>query len=212
MPPSLPGRIGSGPSHRAILRKLSVQVGKLKVVTYPKCDQWVNHAAGDMLDLHMPLLKYLGVRGFTDSAAKFRIQAGNVPALQVLELMALDAWISAPLPSVIGFRYDPIDSRYYEPDIFSYFPNLQHLALHIRGVPSISVVETSLPRLISLEVQWMTQQSIDQVLRFFGTFWLPSLQSLTLHNEFYDHEDYPKLLKSLVCTQSPKCHNHRIDV
>lgn len=196
-------------SHGTLLRKLSARVGKLKVVTSSFSNEFVNHAAGGVLDLHMPSLKYLDVRGVPNNAPRFYIRAENIPAVQVLELTAVDPQVTAPLTSVIGLRYDPHPQR-VTPRIFSCLPNLQHLALSV-DKSYYFAPETSLQRLISLEVRWITQRPFARVLDFFDRFSCPSLQSLILHDEFFGPEDYSILLLFLVCAWSPKCYNCSTD-
>jgi hypothetical protein len=179
-----------------LLRERSIQVSRLKVAG----GESVNHHTKDLFRLYMPSLEYLDVR---KTESNFHIQAENMPTLRVLELMLVKPRIPTPLTSVIGFRYDPVsvDALWdHGRDVLSQLPNLQHLALgininHGRG-SSMHCID--LPRLISLEVRWITRPPIDKVLLFFETFWLPSLQSLVLHDTFFDYESYPILLKSLV--------------
>jgi hypothetical protein len=86
------------------------------------------------------------------------------------------------------------------PQIISKLPNLQRLALE--AIDAASLLggmrhRVILPALISLEMTWFSPQRINDALLFFGTFSLPSLQSLTL-NDQYGREDYITLLQSLV--------------
>ena len=166
----------------ALLETLFVQVGKLQVDTLPRFRESVNNAARGMFQLHMPSLKYLNVKA---TVPTFNIEAKNMPALRVLELTNLIPRISAPLTSVIGFRYYPIR---FNTRIFDQLPNLQHL---VCDMPDIGVGwgPVVLPSLMSLEVQWVTRKPINKVLLLFRVFLLPTLQSLILHDTFYDGED-----------------------
>ena len=56
-----------------------------------------------------------------------------------------------------------------------------------------------LPSLMSLEVWWDTRKPINKVLLLFRVFLLPNLQSLILHDNFYDGEDMSTPLQSLIC-------------
>jgi len=197
----------------ALLRKVSMQVGKLQVVTSPFNDELVNNAAEGVFNLHMPSLQYLNVKVVTKTGPILHLQAENVPTLRVLEVTNSIPWVSAPLTNVIGLRYHPASLNTLWPssdtlrcgwDIFSRLPNLQHLALDIAAVSGIELAKTrrvTLPLLISLEVRWTAKRPIDEVLLFFGAFSLPGLQSLVLHDDFFSCEDYSILLKALVCVR-----------
>jgi len=199
----------------SLLRKVSMQVGKLQVVTSPLRRQTVNDAAKGVFDLHMPSLQYLNVKAVTDTEPFFNLHAGNVPTLRVLEATNLIPRISAPLTNVIGLRYHPVSLGTlwcHGENIFSNLPNLQHLALDIAAVHGIWLAKTQplpLPLLVSLEVRWTAERQIDEVLLFFSAFSLPGLQSLVLHDEYYSDKSYPILLKSLVCVRG---HEYRTSV
>jgi len=90
------------PSIHALLRKVSMQVSKLQVVTSPRDHQTVNDAAGGVFDLHMPSLQYLNAKAVTKKAPSFNLHAGNAPTLRVLEVTDSVLRISAPLTNVIG--------------------------------------------------------------------------------------------------------------
>ena len=105
----------------------------------------------------------------------------------------------------MSLRYCPFSSHTFVRNIFSKLPNLRHLQLDIRGRPLINKADIVLSSLISLEVRWVGEQSIHDVLLLFGMFSLPNLQTLVLHYNFYRDRDFPILLQSLVRTRSQEC-------
>jgi len=187
----------SGSSRFELLQKLSTQVGKLEVVVSPRGGETVNRATNGLFELQMPSLQYLEVTS-TNRMSEFTLK--NVPMLRVLELTSLDTRIPSPLTNVTHLRCHA--PRYRDTDIFSGLPNLQHLALeetyrHAGG----SLIDGMghpiiLSSLISLEVRWEHPQQLPNILSFFGSFLLPNLRSLVLHD--VQREYCIALLQSLV--------------
>ena len=178
----------SGSSRFELLQKLSAQVGKLEVVVSSCGGETVNRATKGLFELQMPSLQYLKVTSATSEVPEFHLQ--NVPMLRVLELANLDPRIPSPLTNVTHLRCRALLRvlKHRDTDIFSGLPNLQHLALEpeIYGYAGSLIDGMGHPiilsSLISLEVQWKHPQQLPNVLSFFGSFLLPSLRSLVLHD------------------------------
>ena len=189
----------SGSSRFELLQKLSTQVGKLEVVVSSCLGGTVNRATNGLFELQMPSLQYLKVTSVTDEMPEFHLQ--NVPMLRVLELAKLDPRIPSSLTNVTRLRCRAsLRVLKHRDNIFSGLPNLQHLALEIYGYAGSLIDGMGHPivlsSLISLEVRWLSLQQPPDILSFFGSFLLPNLRSLVLHNVHRGGCIY--LLQSLV--------------
>jgi len=193
-------RMASAPGrpYQELLKKHAVQMGILEFSCYGARDP---NTSG-LLDLRMPSLQCLIIRGFTGSPVSACIRFENMPKLRRLGLLMTTPEIPAPLTNVTSLHYGNYAHALQRDmlQIFPKLPRLRHLSLELlveSGTPTSPGPRNVLQSLISLEVRWGTSpdSTLLPSLSPLNLSSLPNLQTIVLHD---DGREFTALFQSLV--------------